>query len=169
MTTSTRLGAGPLRWLPQSVAVVLSLLVVVAAPPLSTSAVGQRWYLALPVIAALLVGLVAFLLYRGPRLEDGDRVSRTVVTGVSSWVLAILSSLAVTAGHGGDFGAISLFVAVAVVVPAGVMAGWQYLAAGTTSGRLRGRWAQAAVAVFATLLLASVQLLWFGLASGLLD
>ncbi|MEU4742249.1 hypothetical protein AB0G02_17540, partial [Actinosynnema sp. NPDC023658] len=120
-------------------------------------------------VFALLTGLAAFLLHRAPRLEDDDRVRRTVVTGVSSWVLPILTSLLVTARAVGDYGAVLVFVAVATAVPAGAMAAWQYLATGPARGRLRERVGWSAVAVLATLLFGSVQVLWVGLASGLLD
>jgi hypothetical protein len=129
----------------------------------------ERLMLAAALVLALLAGLAAFLLYRAPRLEDGDRFRRTVITGVSSWVLAVVSGLLVTAGDQDNFGILSLFVTVAVVVPAGLMACWQHVAAGPAAGRLRERIGQAALAFLATLLLSGVQLLWLGLAAGLPD
>jgi hypothetical protein len=56
-----------------------------------------------------------------------------------------------------------------VFVPAAVMALWQHIAAGPTSGRLRERFGQAAMAFLATLALGAVQVLWLGLAAGLAD
>ncbi|MEU4447580.1 hypothetical protein AB0K14_14505 [Actinosynnema sp. NPDC050801] len=129
----------------------------------------ERLVLGATLLLALLAGLAAFLLYRGPRLEDDDRLRRTMITGLSSWVLAIVSCALVTARADDDFGAMPVFVTVAVVVPAGMMACWQYVAAGPTGGRLRERFGHAVIAFVATLLLGAVQLLWLGLAVGLLD
>ena len=129
----------------------------------------ERLMLVTALVLALLAALASFLLYRAPRLEDDDRLRRTVITGVSSLVLAVVSGLVVTAGNQDTIGVLSLFVSVAVVVPAGLMACWQHVAAGPTVGRLRERIGQAAIAFLATLLLSAVQLLWLGLAAGLPD
>ncbi|WP_461124511.1 hypothetical protein [Saccharothrix stipae] len=51
-----------------------------------------RLVLVATLLLALLAGVAAFLLYRGPRLEDDDRLRRTMITGLSSWVLAVVSS-----------------------------------------------------------------------------
>ncbi|MCE6995094.1 hypothetical protein LZG04_09770 [Saccharothrix sp. S26] len=117
------------------------------------------------LVLALVAGSAAFALYRGPRLEDGDRLRRTVITGVSSWALAIVSTVLVSA----RVEATTLVVAVALLVPAGLMAFWQHVAAGPAGGRPRERLGQAAVAVLATAVLGVVHLLWLGLAAGLPD
>lgn len=84
-------------------------------------------------------------------------------------MLAVVSGLLTTAGSQDELAALPLFLAVVVVLPAGMMACWQHVAAGPTTGRLRERFGQAAIAFLATLLLGGVQLMWLGLAAGLPD
>lgn len=129
----------------------------------------ERLLLGCALVLALAAGAAAFLLYRAPRLEDENRLRRTVATGASSWLLALVSTFLVTLGGNDDFGAMPLFVTVAAVVPAGLMACWQHVAAGPAGDRVRERVGQAALAFLATLALGAVQLLWLGLAAGLPD
>jgi hypothetical protein len=158
---------------PASPWVQVGSLGVSASPaPWWRDALDLWWERLLPLVAlalALVAALAAFLLYRGPRLEDDHRLRRTVITGLSCWGLAIAGNLLVTGRDAVNVGPTTLFVTVALVLPVAMVAGWQHIAAGPTSGRLRERFGQAAVAFLSTAALAAVQLLSLGLAAGLAD
>jgi hypothetical protein len=126
------------------------------------------WLFSIPSLG-LIAALAAFLLYRGPRLEDPNRMRRTAATGLICWTFPAVTSLLVTPWDKAESGLMALIIPHTVLLPACAMALWQHLAAGPLSGRLRGRFGQAAIAFVATALFSAGGLLWLALAAGLPD
>ncbi|WP_054049957.1 hypothetical protein [Alloactinosynnema sp. L-07] len=141
-----------------------------AAVPWWTALIDGDWITAaLGLLAALAVtsGLLAWFWSGTPRPATPRRLTRTAVTAVLAWTFPTVSGAVLAPVN--ESLLFVLFIPHSVVIPAVMMATWQWSAGGAITGAVGQRVRHVALAVVATLVYGAAMTLWLSIAAGFPD